>query len=148
MKTLTPQILAMYLGVPCNVKNADNESFDDVPLLAVNLNDCAFFNHDELEDEPIDVRDVKPLLRKLSSMTKLEEQEFTEIDYRENNDNAHMYAWVKCVAQHSLQIKWLLSKHFDLFNLIENNLAIDKDGIEVDPPRYDPGEHDFPRTVE
>jgi hypothetical protein len=60
---------------------------------------------------------IKPILRPLSSMTEVEDQ----IEFRKHN-RGHF------IDQHWFPegFQWLLSKHFDLFGLIEAGLAIEK----------------------
>lgn len=67
------------------------------------------------------IEDVRPILRPLSDMT---EEEVNEADtlqkfQLEDEDEAQ-------VLNYALMTKFLLSKRFDLFGLIESELAIDK----------------------
>lgn len=69
---------------------------------------------------PYDV--IKPLLRPLSSMTEMEIVEMMGLyggtaSFRKDNPFTHRFS--------PEQFRYLLSKHFDLFGLIEANLAID-----------------------
>lgn len=73
----------------------------------------------------------KPILRPLSDMTEGELQECGNLVYDFSDDTSGLglneHKWedftlLLCVEQ----FHWLLSKHFDLFGLIEAGLAIDK----------------------
>lgn len=69
--------------------------------------------------------EVKPILRPLSSMTE-EEKEESEKVYVDMQDKADAEGHIcdaEIWAEHS---RWLLSKHFDVFQLIEYGLAIEK----------------------
>jgi hypothetical protein len=74
------------------------------------------------------VRDIKPILRPLSDMTEGEMEECGNMIYDFSNDEA-LAKWEWKYFETGLdaeQFNWLLSKHFDLFGLIEAGLAIDK----------------------
>ena len=63
---------------------------------------------------------VKPYLRSMSSMTKEEYEEYTDIDNRSYScpkDYAHIPA--------SVRIDWLNAHHFDYRGLIEKGLALE-----------------------
>lgn len=64
-------------------------------------------------DEYGDLKNCKPYLRPMSSMTEEEEDEWWEFD----NKNT-------IVETHSYSIDWLNAHHFDYRNLIERGLAI------------------------
>lgn len=128
MKTLSPSILAMYLGCDCQYIDEDfNELI--LPLLAVNMSGYAWFVDPEF-DEAIEIKNVKPILRNLSSMTE-EETIASELgcyDYR------GVIVYYDPMFPHSEQFSpdqfaYLLSKSFDVFNLIEDGVAIDRDSI-------------------
>ncbi len=68
---------------------------------------------------------MKLLLRPLSDMTEEELFEFKKIDIGKY-PKAHDL--IRCDAE---RVKYLLSKGFDLFNLIEANLAEDKTKLEI-----------------
>jgi hypothetical protein len=72
-------------------------------------------------EEPLDVlvSEIKPLLRRLSDMTEEEK------DYALKIGNSYPDSWVGGANRTA----WLLSKHFDLFGLIEAGLALDKSKI-------------------
>lgn len=159
MKTLSPQILAFYLG--CNVETPDGiGKLHSVELDAAGSLDRVHVhfgrmvktknsidvtpsgagykltrNHGDYKLNPerweaiatsdgsmpgvMDIPGgVKPILRKISSMTE-EEQDESGILYPD-----HGSRWSP------KQIHYLLSHGFDLFNLIEENLAIDSSSIE------------------
>jgi hypothetical protein len=63
--------------------------------------------------------DCQLILRPLSSMTEDEKKELDAIEKNGSSYPTVAYALAPCFA-------WLLSKHFDLFGLIDAGLAIDK----------------------
>lgn len=90
-----------------------------------NLKDCI-----RSESLWLDGSYFKPILRPLSDMT-IEE----EIEYRDVCNKAYEFAkykvgdnvgWSDPRVSGAIESKWLLSKHFDLFGLIESGEAIDK----------------------
>jgi len=71
---------------------------------------------------------ITPLLRPLSSMTEEEMQECGNMEYNFSND-PELNTWDYKAFETLLspeQFAWLLKRRFDLFNLIESGLAIDK----------------------
>lgn len=181
MKILTPQILAMYLGCVCRYVDEDKNEMI-APLLAVNLQGFAWFVDPEF-DEAIEIKDIKPILRNLSSMTEKEARELYDVvigsweggiikskrfgksmevicydideddnpsddeifEDADNNetllriDLAPFNIWKGREHDYNEVYDWkthvdifacLLSKHFDLFGLIESGLAIDKDALK------------------
>ncbi len=62
----------------------------------------------------------KPILRPLTDMTEEESLKWAEMKERFWNDK------LMSVFNTAELIHWLLSKHFDIFNLINEELAIDK----------------------
>ena len=89
------------------------------------------------------LRDIKPILRPLSSMIEKESDELEDII----GCNFYIYASGNGIEIEDIIIdpwggqsvlrmetlnriyEWLFAHHFDVFNLIENNLAIDKTKI-------------------
>lgn len=71
------------------------------------------------------INNVKPILRPLSDMTDHEKYEYSAmVEWIEQDD---IKTWNNSFMRYSAELtKWLLSKHFDLFGLIEAGLAIDK----------------------
>lgn len=67
------------------------------------------------------IKDVKPILRPLSDMTKEEKQNDLNIATIYTRDQAE-------------RIKYFLSKYFDIFGLIEVGLAIDKTTLKLNSP--------------
>lgn len=107
--------LHLYLGCEVLVLDLDGQTFKDKiedvfdrkhgkGFSIYEFGDCPFDDHDEYYQE------IKPILRPLSDMTK-EEREYVRVKF--NHGSAESFIWH-------------LSKHFDLFGLIEAGLAIDK----------------------
>lgn len=69
------------------------------------------------------INEVKPVLRTLSNMNDEEDKECSNIMFGEF---ASKVVRKNIIHYEGEKIKYLLSKHFDLFNLIEAGLAIDK----------------------
>lgn len=83
-------------------------------------------HHSEEEPESANTDDVKLCLRPLSDMTEEEKNQFERMveDAQDfNKPEAWTDNFVCEIAEHT---RYLLSKHFDLFGLIESGLAIDK----------------------
>lgn len=176
MKTLTPQILALYLGCECLYTDEDMNTMI-ATLLAVNLQGYAWFVNPEF-DEAIGIQSVMPILRPLSSMSEVEAQQLLailfldmaqssedrvtadeiDVDLHPHDDGSMVDRDMAVVVEVSCRcfegqlgvtlngslvlydesgnvarldntaeaFTYLLSKSFDLFNLIPEGLAIDK----------------------
>lgn len=66
----------------------------------------------------IETEFIKPILRPLSDMQQDEKHELNKI--------LNKYKDAAPATIEAFRVHYMLSKHFDLFQLIENNLAIDK----------------------
>lgn len=77
----------------------------------------------------VELKDVKPILRPLSDMTEEERVEYDRLQVVCYSVNL-FYDQVKTDATLT---NFLLSKHFDLFDLIPAGLAIDKTKLNVVP---------------
>jgi hypothetical protein len=64
---------------------------------------------------------IEVQLRPLADMTDYEKEELDEINERH---------WTNDLKYQAARIRWHLSKHFDLFSLIDSELAIDKTKIK------------------
>lgn len=64
---------------------------------------------------------IKPILRPLSDMTEEEEAEYLQIVFSHEHSNT-----MRNLSKDAEGVKYLLSKGFDLFGLIEEGLAIGK----------------------
>jgi hypothetical protein len=78
---------------------------------------------------------IKPILRKLSSMTEEEFKEFKNICDADFSKMTVIESMTKGevvtrLCHSAFAQSYLLSKHFDLFDLISSGLAIDKDELE------------------
>ena len=94
----------------------------------------------KLESHMVSIKNIKPILRPLSSMTEKESDELEDII----GCNFYIYVSGNGIEIEDIIIdpwggqsvlrmetlnriyEWLFAHHFDVFNLIENNLAIDK----------------------
>lgn len=99
-------VIHLYLG--CEVENKKGQRVNLTPML---LAQC-LVNKWELETEQ-----WKPILRNLSDMTEEEKETSGKFNVCSNFELAEWF-------------RYLLSKHFDLFNLIESGLAIDKNNLK------------------
>lgn len=123
MTKLDSKLAALYLGAEvqycepegCNnfaklvgVRHHDDE-ITMLTLLIADESDGPYYI--DLESECVDL-----LLRPLSEMTEEEEKELGEIKYDVIRFN---------VAIHAEKTVYLLSKSFDLFGLIDSDLALD-----------------------
>lgn len=81
---------------------------------AIVLNSSIYgFIEDVLNNSPYEIKEIKPYLRPMSSMTKEEKVEYDSF----NAPTAHRKVWVN-------RIDWLLSNHFDYRGLIPMGLAL------------------------
>lgn len=123
--------LHLYLqaGIKCQRMGEEGEavmtgiSYDDTQKIW-----WVYFENEESGYAVLE--DVFPLLRPLDSMTEEEKKELINISSKACTEFKGIAVYDKS-ATHSGYISgaetvYLLSKHFDLFSLIENNLAIDK----------------------
>jgi len=74
---------------------------------------------------------IKPILRPLSDMTEEEETEYLKI-FPEYEDYQRLM-WETQILMEGEGTKYLLSKSFDLFNLIPEGLALDKTKLNSEP---------------
>lgn len=122
--------LHLYLG--CEVQVEEWRLTSRLVDIIEEGNKVVVFNEDIGRSGPFPLEWIKPILRPLSSMVHEELQECGNMIYDFSNDpelNDHKWQDFEiCLAPE--QFKWLLSKHFDLFGLIESGLAIDKTKIE------------------
>lgn len=87
-----------------------------------------YFNSGLLRELSMQNVQIKPILRKLSSISKNEQKRVDEI--YEDMGQPGAFDDVKFQIEVNAQIThYLLSKHFDLFGLIESELAIDKETL-------------------
>lgn len=148
MKELTPQILAMYLGVAASVK------FNGV-FLRMDDNSCFSDGRWFISGEIIHLFgcghcEVKPILRRLSSMSEEEAREFKKLvpyidhigfasgrwQYWEHEEEGNHETRRVCKVTSDINglplivMPYLLSKSFDLFGLIDSGLAIEKEPVQ------------------
>lgn len=111
--------LHLYLG--CNVLLCKNLEGNNV---IERLTTKMLYEDDDMFDET----GYKPLLRPLSSMTEEERKEVKFFVPLNKKHYLHLFADTINAAAY---IKWLLSKHFDLFSLIDKGLALDSTKIKI-----------------
>lgn len=75
--------------------------------------------------QPCRIELIKPLLRPLDSMTEEEKKEYSEHRHKYNTGNPASHI----TTDWAYKVCWLLEHHFDLFSLIPNNEAIDKNKL-------------------
>lgn len=134
MSKLTPQILGMYLG--CDVATPyRTESEEGKPMNRLNgkmhevcmlTQKCeVMLTNGHLVDYRID--EIKPILRPISSMTNEELEHKNTLCFVNTLDGARtgFNKPVAVIHDSPKSFMWMLSKGFDLFELIDSGLAID-----------------------
>lgn len=120
-RTLTPQILAFYLGTKFRYRYVDWEKDTWSPWTALNGRDI-----DKMQDLSIDK--IQLQLRRLSDMNNDEREERIRLMhglYSDDHDSRTRE------QRHATETAWLLSKSFDLFGLIDSGLAIDQKTLKL-----------------
>jgi len=110
----------LYLGCPVRIMDLDGQVFDDKIESVIDDNAGKRFSIYEWGDIPYDeiedyCQHFWPILRPLSSMT--EDERETCIAFLDDEPDA----WLGGAKRTA----YMLSKHFDLFNLIESSEAIE-----------------------
>jgi hypothetical protein len=98
----------------------------------IGIEDGAIVMHSISGRHVILFANIKPILRCLSDMTEQEMQECGNMEY-DFSDDPDLNKWEPKDFEIGLsprQFAWLLSKHFDLFDLIPDGLAIDKSTLK------------------
>lgn len=106
------QYLFLYIGCDLRVFSDGCKSSGTVVLTGENLN---------LAIES----GWKPVLRPLSDITEEEMNEYSDLAYH------YQHEYLRLIFHDGSQFKYLLSKRFDLFSLIESGLAIDGTKMKV-----------------
>lgn len=121
--------LHLYLGCECDIDEGEFPA-TTLPLCGVTESRAIIGRH---ALKLVELKDVRLKLRPLSSMTedeKIKWSEETEPEIKKQSDAYKLrWFWIQFANDGKYtpeQFTWLLSKHFDLFNLIEAGLAIDK----------------------
>lgn len=113
----------LYVGANCKVQGSDESEESGLKLTGISFDGTqnilwAYF--DETETSYAHIDDCAPILRPLSSINQDELQELGNIM------GWHNYcSWRSNQTLTPHGCVFLLSKHFDLFNLIESGQAID-----------------------
>ena len=117
----------LYLG--CEALVQFPEDTDGIRCIIESVNvECISFNNiapDYYFDEP--ECGFMPILRRLSSMTEEEAKDLTDHGIEQLHDAIHLKTHTLSFTPEDLL--YLLSEGFDIFGLIDANLAIDKDTI-------------------
>lgn len=113
MKTLTPQIAALYIGRPLAIDGKPRTDF---------ILDHKCFIYDNFKK--IESGEWKPILRRLSDITEEEALEIWNMD-EECLVRYHSEKVMIGFDLYTDSFLYLLSKGFDLFNLIDSGLAVD-----------------------
>jgi hypothetical protein len=108
--------LHLYLGCEVECKHI----YDGFRAELVAVNNTTSFKNGLTIIDCINLN-AKPILRPLSDMTDEEYSEFNNIP-----DDVYRGGRFNVLTHQGTCTKWLLSKQFDLFGLIEAGLAIDK----------------------
>lgn len=151
MKTLTPQILGMYIGCKCNVTASEYyEEMKGATLQGLCIEDSSarIVPNGDVSLYEVDFADVTLILRPLSSMTEDDVKDWSEVTvnhtpYCVELDSTNPDGELTSVYSDGSILSrskddgelrpinggklfcLLLSKGFDLFDLIPSNLAID-----------------------
>ena len=120
--------LHFYLG--CKVKHAAFTKPLKLKSVGVNGGTISGLDFGEIHFD-LRAKNIKPLLRPLSSMTEEEMKECGNMIYDYSNDpDLNIWEWRDFeIGLAPEQYHWLLSKGFDLFGLIEAGLAIDSSKV-------------------
>lgn len=135
-------VIHLYLG--CEVrKYYDNLDYEVATLVGVTVSEVepkrliCIVSPDLEEENPVFqewyVKETKPELRRLSSMTEEEVIEFRQLLGFHDEVKLHTVyeqryrptVLDECIGK-PIAWHWLLSKHFDLFGLIDSQQAIEK----------------------
>jgi hypothetical protein len=119
--------LHLYLG--CDAMIAEGKDLYTLTAIQSNSTLCVMRNKkDSRNGDWIHNKNIKPILRPLSSMTEEEMKECGNLDYDFSDEpELNQWDWREFDTLISAnQFHYLLSRHFDLFGLIEAGLAIDK----------------------
>lgn len=115
----------LYLGCECIIGDPSWESQNISPEDVAPYTDPNFGKPIKtvmgLETIQHHLHHLKPILRPLGSMTEEEHEQWKGVRF---SDKMKLYPLYSDNDFNSF--KWLLSKHFDLFDLIPNGEAIDK----------------------
>ena len=109
MKKELKDYLHLYLGCEVLVEG------DIRKLITIYLNGYVEVNYNDIGGQEFPINEIKPILRPLSDMTEDEEYDYWKL----KGGNASN----EFQGETTL---FLLSKYFDIFGLIEADLAIDK----------------------
>lgn len=122
MKTKFKDVAHLYLG--CKIESFSHHKNDwDISTMHGIINGYVFVEGDNNAREISGPTGATPILRPLSDMNALEDREAIRL-------RMHGETGLHGAAE---SIRFMLSKHFDLFNLIENSEAIDSTTLKTNP---------------
>jgi hypothetical protein len=111
----------LHLGCKCSIIGSENiKTLRSIPFLFGEL--CAEFG----DNTAYDFHEIKPILRPLSSMTGEEDKEMVA------TQEAIDFKGYKLLVDTGETFAYMLSKGFDLFDLIEAREAIDATTLTKD----------------
>ena len=122
MKKELKDYLHLYLGCEVLVEG------DIRKLITIYLNGYVEVNYNDIGGQEFPINEIKPILRPLSDMTEAEKITYEKmVSDAQDYDGTKMSAWTDSfIVEISEHIKWLLSKHFDIFNLHDAGLCLYK----------------------
>lgn len=141
--------LCMRVPYGVSVATTDNdgslENVWDVISYNAFTDDVMLKHSSENATKLVDISEVRPYLRPLSSMTEEQMEELEELcDMYTPDDDYHPYAYkgIKVLYKHVLDdnyefnfktdaIIWLIANHFDVNGLIPKGLAKDATGLGI-----------------
>lgn len=121
MKTLTPQILGLYIG-----QWVKHDAGKTGTIASIGTDGQMHLEIDADADLFLTTTEsVRPILRPLSSMTEEEQEHLDSLNNIDRGTIKH-YKNVGILEVRPNEFLYLLSRGFDLFGLIDSGLAIEK----------------------
>lgn len=116
MITKFKDVAHLYLGVQCKTKFNENSGLNDDDYTMLDAELLEYLLREDCE--------VKPILRPLSEMTRIENEEMLKAGHNYISNALH-----SAVTFSAYQTAYLLRKGFDLFELIRSNEAVAQHSI-------------------
>jgi len=124
LKHLTPYL---PYGLKALAQGEDKKVFDIQGI--TDLTDVDLHEKDRTVNEQFDIEDVFPILRPLIDLTKEEIDSFSV--YPRMALRKNLYSKEILTRLSYYEYEFLIKNHFDIFNIIENNLAIDINTLKL-----------------